>query len=169
MRGGGGGSCVRKLDKSRLKWSDGRFISTHRAKLESFPVEGGLTCAIQSPPTPLHLFPERPSATLGAAENHICLDKNRSIPRNQIQRRREIPDKVVRYADHTATEAAEAAAAQAAAGASLLAPQSLCFPTASWMWRDNRSHGFKELFAQKSLYLYYHSLKQSNASFIIFE
>lgn len=69
---------VRKLDKSRLKWSDRCFISTHRAKLESFPVEGGLTCAIQSPDS----FPERPSATLGAAENHICLDKNRSIPRN---------------------------------------------------------------------------------------
>lgn len=32
--------------------------------------------------------------------------KNRSIARNQIQRREEIPDEVARYADHTATEAA---------------------------------------------------------------
>lgn len=42
----------------------------------------------------------------GAARNHICLDKNRSMPRNRIQKQREIPNKVVQYADHTATEAA---------------------------------------------------------------
>lgn len=47
-------------------------------------------------------------AEAGATKNHICLDKNRSIPRNQIQRQREIPNKVVQYADHTATETAAA-------------------------------------------------------------
>lgn len=56
----------------------------------------------------------------GATKNHICLDKNRSIPRNQIQRQREIPNKVVQYADHTATEAAACL---------FIANQLLCFPT----------------------------------------
>lgn len=44
----------------------------------------------------------------GAAKNHICLDKNRSMPRNQIQKQGEIPNKVVQYADHTATAATAA-------------------------------------------------------------
>lgn len=164
----GGAACVNWINHV---WNDQIAASSPRIGLNWSHFQSRVVSRVQfNPPhIPLHLFPERPSATLGAEENHICLDKNRSIPRNQIQRRREIPDKVVRYADHTATEAAEAAAAQAAAAASLLAPQPLCFPTASWMWRDNRSHVFKEWFAQKSLYLYYHSLKQSNASFIIFE
>ncbi len=56
-------------------------------------------------------------AEAGATKNHICLDKNRSIPRNQIQRQREIPNTVVQYADHTG-------------GSSLfIAKQLLCFPT----------------------------------------
>lgn len=70
---------------------------------------GGRTCAIQSPCAAL-----RHAASAGrgggvqpgAAKNHICLDKNRSMPRNRIQKQREIPNKVVQYADHTATEAA---------------------------------------------------------------
>lgn len=43
----------------------------------------------------------RPSAT---QKNRICLDKNRSMPRNQIQKQREIPNKVVQYAEPTATD-----------------------------------------------------------------
>lgn len=111
-------NAARKWDKSPLKPADSYFIFTHKAELKSFPAEatrGGLTCAIQSPVRPSATQP-RTGAEAGATKNHICLDKNRSIPRNQIQRQREIPNTVVQYADHTATETA---------AASLL----LCFPT----------------------------------------
>lgn len=68
---------------------------------------GGRTCAIQSPCAALrHAAGEGGGVQPGAAKNHICLDKNRSMPRNRIQKQREIPNKVVQYADHTATEAA---------------------------------------------------------------
>lgn len=69
---------------------------------------GGRTCAIQSPCAALRHAASAGGAQPGAAKNHICLDKNRSMPRNQIQKQREIPNKVVQYADHTATDATAA-------------------------------------------------------------
>lgn len=60
-------------------------------------------CAIQSPCAALRHAASAGGPQPGAAKNHICLDKNRSMPRNQIQKQREIPNKVVQYADHTAT------------------------------------------------------------------
>lgn len=105
--------CVNPIN---LLWNKQIAIYLHTYKAElyshfqpSLPIRGGLTSAIQSPCAALQdTASTRGAEGWGHAENHICLDKNRSIPRNQIQRQREIPNKVVQYADHTATEAAAA-------------------------------------------------------------
>ena len=125
------GYTVRKRNTSA---PESYFIFTFRSDYsQSKPspyIRGGLTSAIQSPVRPSATQPAR-GLQPGATKNHICLDKNRSIPRNQIQRQREIPNKVVQYADHTATEAA---------AASLLPSNRSVFPTPRCMWSDNASH-----------------------------
>lgn len=77
---------------------------------------GGRTCAIQSPCAALRHAASVGGPQPGAAKNHICLDKNRSMPRNQIQKQREIPNQVVQYAEHTAP-ASTAASVRASSSA----------------------------------------------------
>lgn len=88
------------------KWAGICSIFTYRDKLWSFPSGWSHMCNSISMRGPPPRSQRGEGVQPGAAKNHICLDKNRSMPRNRIQKQREIPNKVVQYADHTATEAA---------------------------------------------------------------
>lgn len=79
---------------SSRKWADKCCIFTYQDKLWSFPDGWSHMCnSISMCGPPPRSQRGVGGAQSGAAKNHICLDKNRSMPRNQIQKQRKYPTK----------------------------------------------------------------------------
>lgn len=94
--------ATHKRDKSVSSTS-----SSHMGLNYSHFQPGGLTCAVQSEAGAEDGTESGTEA--GTAETHICRDKNRSIPRKVIRRRREIVRRVGGCAEQSETATGPAA------------------------------------------------------------